>query len=71
MPPDPVPTASPRFSLSSQVSTESRYGIKSVFFFFLFWGEEAEGQAVRLPALLFAEMYRSCLQNALQRLGSV
>lgn len=29
---------SPRFSRRSQVNTESRYGMKSVFFFFLFCG---------------------------------
>ena len=38
---DPRPgEPSPRFSRRSQVSTESLKGMKSVFFFFLFYGTQ-------------------------------
>lgn len=50
------PRPSPRFSLSSQVSTESLYGMKSVFFFFLFCRRNVQGQ----PALTGVQGQAQC-----------
>lgn len=60
--PPSIQAASPRFSRSSQVSTESRYGMKSVFFFFLFCLEEvmcsSQRQGLQNPLI------RDCLRLA-------
>lgn len=60
------PESSPRFSLRSQVSTESLYGMKSVFFFFLFCGEETFKVN---PELMEAEGQVQCLQGGPQSQG--
>lgn len=58
--------SSPRFSLRSQVSTESLYGMKSVFFFFLFCGG---GTFVVSPELTEAEGRAQSLQGGPQSQG--